>query len=359
MKRITPNYVKPGLVLGQNVYDGYGNLILPLGTELNSKHQNMMVQSGVPEIFIEDLNTADIIVAPLFSPHMEGRLAREYRQLIDDTREQKSLNKTKIEQLCVIVNTIARDLTLQTIGEINVSFSIPVNDAVYLQPVKSTLLCLAIGHMIGISGTELAQLGTASLFKDIGYLFFPIEKVNAAILNDSIDTTLKEHVLLGHKIINQIKLTTGVIGEIVLQHHERWDGKGYPRSLPGEKIVRLAQIISLIDCFTNLLTERPDRERCMAHQAVEYVMAYSGENFSPDIVQSFIKYTPCYASGLNVLLNTGEIGIVSDPNLGFVARPIVRIYHNSEKGDLEETYEVDLSKSKNQTKLITKVLEYD
>jgi len=58
-------------------------------------------------------------------------------------------------------------------------------------------------------------------------------------------------------------------------------------------------------------------------------------------------------------LNSGEIGIVSDPNLGFVARPIIRICFDPEKGNLKKPYDINLARSEFQYKLITKVLEYD
>ena len=61
----------------------------------------------------------------------------------------------------------------------------------------------------------------------------------------------------------------------------------------------------------------------MPHVAIEYVMASSGDQFSPELVESFVRHVPAYPAGLTVQLNTGEKGIISNPNRGFVARPIV------------------------------------
>jgi hypothetical protein len=67
---------------------------------------------------------------------------------------------------------------------------------------------------------------------------------------------------------------------------------------------------------------------------------------------------PCYTSGLTLQLNTGEVCIVSNPNLGFVARPVVRICYNTEEGVIKEPYDINLAKAEFQRKLITKVLDY-
>ena len=359
MRRITPKYVQKGMILGQAVHDAYGNLLLDLGTSLNDRCREAMIQGGVPEIFIEDRRTDDVIVAPMFSPHQEGRLAKEFRGLLEEIREKRSLNKKTFEQVCVQVNEIAKNLSLEMFGEINVSYRISSRDYLYLQPVKTAILSLAIGHRLGIHDDELAELGTAALFKDIGYLYFPVETLNRVINSADEDPAIREHPALGDKLLNSTKSVSANISRAVLQHHERWNGSGYPNTLKGTQITRLAQIIALVDCFSNLLVERPRQEKYMTHQAVEFIMAYGGELFNPELVEFFVRVIPCFASGLMVQLNTGEVGLVSNPNLGSVARPVVRICRDAAGNDLDEPFDLDLAKAENQTRLITKILEYD
>lgn len=96
----------------------------------------------------------------------------------------------------------------------------------------------------------------------------------------------------------------------------------------------------------------------MPHQAIEYVMAYAGEQFNPELVELFVRQVPCYASGLTVKLNTKEIGIVSDANLGFIGRPTVRIIYDEVSGKVGKPYDIDLSKVEYQHKLITDIMDY-
>lgn len=97
----------------------------------------------------------------------------------------------------------------------------------------------------------------------------------------------------------------------------------------------------------------------MPHEAIEYIMAGGGDQYDPELVEVFVRHIPSYPAGVSVQLNNDEMGIVCNPKLGFVARPVVRICAKPGKGLLQHPYDVDLSKALHQNVLITKVLEYD
>ena len=96
----------------------------------------------------------------------------------------------------------------------------------------------------------------------------------------------------------------------------------------------------------------------MPHEAIEYIMAYSGEQFDPELAKLFVSQVPCYPRGLTVKMNTGEIGIISDANLQFIGRPIVRICYDQEVGPVKKPYDIDLSKAEFQHKLIIEIMDY-
>jgi HD-GYP domain-containing protein (c-di-GMP phosphodiesterase class II) len=169
----------------------------------------------------------------------------------------------------------------------------------------------------------------------------------------------KEHTLVGYRMLSGQETVRGDVAETVLQHHEHWNGGGYPRGLRGAQISKLAQIVTLADHYTALLCPRPQQGRFLSHEAIEYLMAYSGEQFNPDLVQLFVRQIPCYSSGLGVVLNTGERGVVVAPNLGVIGRPVVRVCTDRDGRPLPDTFDVDLANHKEQSRLVTAVLEYD
>jgi HD-GYP domain-containing protein (c-di-GMP phosphodiesterase class II) len=252
---------------------------------------------------------------------------------------------------------MVKDMNLNIVGDINVMCSILPKDYVYLQPVKTAGLCLAIGRGLGLSPEELIALGMAAVFKDIGLPPEIIDSVDC--LAEGASPKMREHPEAGSNLLQQHPLTGGVVAKAVLQHHECWSGSGYPRGLKGNEITRFARIIAISDAFIDLLAVRPGRNRFMPHEAIEYIMACGGDQFDPELVEVFVRHVPSYPSGLSVQLNTGDTGIVSDAKLGFIARPIVRVCYRPVKGLLTQPVNIDLSHAAYQRMLITKVLEYD
>jgi HD-GYP domain-containing protein (c-di-GMP phosphodiesterase class II) len=99
---------------------------------------------------------------------------------------------------------------------------------------------------------------------------------------------IKKHVLLGHELVKKLKL--GKIAEnIVLYHHERWDGKGYPYHLQGEEIPLEARILHLVETYDVLRTERPYKKAYSHQRSIEIILEEKGKQFDPKLVEVFIK----------------------------------------------------------------------
>jgi HD-GYP domain-containing protein (c-di-GMP phosphodiesterase class II) len=359
MRRISAKYAKPGMILGAIVYDNYGTMLLNSFIKLNQNHLKLLQDNKVNEILLDDWRVADVPVQSMFSPELEGKTANALRTFMMKCNGNQATAAQYIEKVSVAVNAMVRELAFEAIGEVNVTSCISHEDYYYIQPVKTVIISLAIGHRIGFSRTELSRLGLAAALKDIGYITIPPEtREKSTNLTKEEMAMISRHPITGYEILSQHEITKGEIATSVLQHHERWNGTGYPYRTGGAKLTRFAQIISVADTFCTLLSEKPGRRRYMPHEAIEYIMAYSGDYFSPEVVEHFVRQVPCYASGLTIQLNTGEVCIVSNPNLGFVARPIVRICFDPEQGVVQKPYDINLAKAEFQQKLITKVLDY-
>ena len=90
-----------------------------------------------------------------------------------------------------------------------------------------------------------------------------------------------------------------------MHHHERWGGSGFPSGLAREQISPFARIIAIADTFYELVSVRPDRPAYMPHEAVEYILAYTGELFDPTLVDLFTKIVPLYPTGINPSAHLG------------------------------------------------------
>lgn len=357
MRRITLKHAKPGMIADMPIYDNWGNLLSPRNKEITTEFIRYIGQKGVTELFIRDWRVADVVVAPLFTPQTEGRVTEAIKRLITNHAGKPDIADDDLNQAEVALSAMIAGMELNVMGEINVSCSFSLKDYLYLQPAKTAALSLAIGRALKLDSKELVSLGLAAILKDIGQSPELIESVDA--ISEGATPRMRGHPEAAYNMLSKHEITAGPVAEAVMQHHENWSGSGYPKGIKGNEISRYARIIAIADAFVDLVSERPSRRKYMPHEAIEYIMAGGGDQFEPELVELFVRRIPSYPAGLSVQINNGDIGIVSNPKLGFVARPVVRICVKAKEGVLRRPYDIDLSKALYQNMMITKVLEYD
>jgi hypothetical protein len=356
-------YAQPGMVLSTDVYDNFGNIILPQGTRLTFDNVSALGRMGGGELFFDDRRVDDVPVTPLFPARLEGDAASKLSSLLTETssilrgtKNEHRINTTPIEKS---IYSIVGQLFPVIIGEANASGCFSLKDFDCVHPVQVATLSILIGRKLGFKVADLANLGVAALLENIGYIALPSGMMSEPATLSAIEKhEVNQHTQYGYQILKDYSSLSPDVIMTVLDHHEHWDGSGYPRGLKGENIPIYARIIALADCYYALVSRRPHRQNYMPHEAIEFIMAYAGELFDSELVRLFTKLIPLYPTGVMVNLNTGEKGIVSDPRLGFIGRPVIRICYDKDQKELNKPIEMDLTESQHQHRLVTSVLEY-
>ena len=173
---------------------------------------------------------------------------------------------------------------------------------------------------------RLRTLVTGALLHDIGMV-----KVPDAILNKKSDLTpedvkrIRTHTLYSYQIISKQLEYPEEVGMVALQHHERWDGKGYPRALSGRGIAVEARIASVTDAFEAMVREKPYRSSMIGYTAMRQLLNDNSRRFDSEILKVFIKSIGIYPVGSFVLLNNGIVGRVIKVNVGAPLRPAIKL----------------------------------
>lgn len=180
------------------------------------------------------------------------------------------------------------------IGVINVhkryflKYSLPIEEIFHSYRVAQ--ISFKMGLKLGLNQTQLSDVFTASLFHDIGKAM-----INKDILGKQGKLTLEErkqiefHPIYSGNYVNNIEEIKN-LSRIVRAHHERWDGKGYPDGLRGEKIPLLARIISVADVYDALKHPRVYRPYGFSDEEIKNIMVQgSGKQFDPEILKIFLK----------------------------------------------------------------------
>ncbi len=149
---------------------------------------------------------------------------------------------------------------------------------------------------LGLTATEVRFLRNAVYLHDIGKI-----GISDAILLKPGPLTPEErqiintHPLIGEKIVEPLGLTSQE-KEIILLHHERWDGGGYPHGLSGEDIPFLCRLTSLADVYDALTTDRPYRRKFLLGEAMQEIESQGGRQFDPALTREFVGFIATAAS---------------------------------------------------------------
>jgi diguanylate cyclase (GGDEF)-like protein/putative nucleotidyltransferase with HDIG domain len=213
---------------------------------------------------------AALASAPLYLTY---RTYKVYLGRIDDERrhveEMADLHLATIEALALAID--AKDQTAQS----------------HIRRVQVYATSIARG--LGMSDTEIQGVKTAALLHDIGKLAVPEHILSKpGPLTQEEFQKIRVHPQVGAEIISAVPFPYPV-APLILSHHERWDGKGYPQGLKGEEIPLGARILSVVDYYDALTSDRP-YHKAMAHDAaLALLQQEAGRALDPAVVQMFVK----------------------------------------------------------------------
>jgi len=192
--------------------------------------------------------------------------------------------------------------------------------------VNSAILSALIALELKLPHHKVLQIVTGALLHDVGMLRIPKEIVDKkGGLSAGELQRIQSHPLYTYKIVIKELLYPEDVGLIVLQHHERWDGEGYPRRISGVAIDLGARIVSVADAFEAMVSQKPYRNSMMGYQAMKNLLSDNLRRFDPDIIKAFIQTMGIYPIGSIILLNNGALARVVEVEATAPLRPKIRI----------------------------------
>ena len=339
MWRINPQEVLNQGCVTQSIYDSDGRLLLDISATITPEIRSVLERSD-RDLFVwrrphsdEDdlLDEYDVpIEAPKIPPPEEEKivvLAEEVKKSAIDAIDFLYSNHDieegvdKVEDLShTLVDIIAADDNVGiSLDEIKCS-----DEYTFKHSLDVAAISIMIGKMLGLPAAQLKELSTAGLLHDLGKTRIPTEVLNAPRkLTDIEFSMMKTHPVYGYQNIMDVDSIHDRIKVAVLQHHEKWNGYGYPQKLAGDKISLYARILTIADVYDALVTERPYKKAHSPSIAIEMMMAMSGD-FDIHILRVFLRSIILYPVGSKVLLSNGEIAFVMKNNKENVLRPEVR-----------------------------------
>ncbi|MCC3145160.1 HD-GYP domain-containing protein [Halanaerobium sp. Z-7514] len=329
--------------LAKAIYDN-DNILLNKGVKNLHQYKDRLLELGIDYLYVEDKYSADIELKPVIKEKSRRQGKKVIKKTLDKISE--GLSQNDIKELKGLVDEISSQIILNDEVLLNLHSLKRTSEYTYEHSLNVGVISIAIAKILGYSRNDICKIGMGGMLHDTGKKLIP-EKIlkKPARLTDSEYDIMKNHPQLGFEELQKLETISPLSRTMVFSHHERWDGTGYPRGLKGEETHVFARIAAIADVFDALSSSRVYRDKMPVHKALEYIMHHTETLFDYQIVKKILPKISFYPNGSEVILSTGERGIVKAQNRGFPTRPIIRIIQSST--GKEKDAELDLLKHMN------------
>lgn len=197
----------------------------------------------------------------------------------------------------------------------------------FMHSVSTCALLANFGRTLGLSAEVIHEMSVGALLHDVGKAHIPDDILNKPTkLTDAEFEKMKTHVVQT-KIILQNTPGVGPVAQcIAAEHHEHFDGSGYPNRLKGAEISRYGRMGSIVDVYDALTSDRIYRKGMPPTLALRKLLEWSGTHFDPELVHAFIRSVGIYPSGSLVRLESGKLAVIQEQNANLLHPKVLVIF---------------------------------
>jgi len=331
--------VKPGMKLAKDVILSDGRLLLMAGFYIKPIYLRKLEAFNITHITVEDTTYTPI------DENEEEKVYNHARDTIKNiftlVREGRNADMAEVEVTVrkILDNVISNETVMLQLTGIR-----DIDNYTFLHSVDVCIYSTILGKKLGYNEEHLMDLGMGSILHDIGKCRVPMHILQKPdkLTNEEL-AEMQRHAAYGYEIIKNIYGMNSKIARVAFQHHEKWDGTGYPLGLSSTMIDPFSRIVSLADVYDALTSDRVYKKRTLPHIAADYIKRNSGILFDPYIVELFVENIAAYGEGTVVLLSTGEVGSVIGEKGSRNTRQKVYVFANKSGPPVLQPYVVDLN----------------
>jgi len=234
----------------------------------------------------------------------------------------------------------------------------------YTHAINSCALAATFCRHLGFSKTEIHDISMGALMLDVGTTRLPDSLIDMEeALNPVSMKLVRHHVQFGMEILDNTPELPPVVREMLLTHHERINGKGYPAGLSGDQIPVSGRIAAIIDCYDAMISSRPYRKKISPVEAISTLYNWRNIDFQEDLIEQFIQCIGAYPTSSLVELSSGQVGIVMSQNRVRRLYPKILLILTADGNPYESPQMLDLWEYAQQTRSdkleISKVVDAD
>jgi HD-GYP domain-containing protein (c-di-GMP phosphodiesterase class II) len=299
----------------------------------------MLAMNGGPEQAIQRLGVANIQLLRCQAAASPLSVSAEASQRSSIEIYQDALAATKqamssVERDETIDATVVRSIVGEMLGSIlsdnralvSLTAIKSYDDYLYEHSVNLSVISMFLGYTLGLSDSQLSDLGSAALLHDVGKVFVPVEIVRKpGPLTEEEWVDMHNHPIVGARILARTRGLPELCSVVAFEHHIRWDYSGYPKLVHKKALNFYSCLVTIVDCYDSLTTTRPYRTRMSPQEAVGWMVYFGRQQFEPRLLARFAALLEVPPVGTVVRLNSGEWAVVVRGSTKDPSRPVVRL----------------------------------
>lgn len=334
-----------------------------------------IINLGIRELYIDTLKGADVWAAPTqqeVNADLERRLReiaekRAAKPVVSELREETARARRLHGEANKVVRQVMDDIRMgqaiqverfkplieNTVDSIfrNQDALLPLvrlkshDDYTFEHSVSVCALLVAFGRALQLPKEVIKEVALGGLLHDVGKACVPEEILNKpAKLSEAEFSRMQQHVVLGVGLLEKTGGISDTAMRVVGEHHERFDGTGYPGRLIGEAISPYGQMAAIVDVYDAISSERVYHKGMPPPQALKKLLEWSSHHFNPQLVKTFIRAIGIYPTGTLVQLESKRLGVVIEQNDGNLLEPMVRVFYHAGQQHYIPPEIIDLAK---------------
>lgn len=334
--------LQEGMRIDQNLKDRLDRVLIAKGTHLNEYQIRALHEMKIPGVQIAEGEEEEAAVTPAPPPMSaiaKNNISKNRTEDPSKVQLSESIKRRVSEGIQFLYNDTespafnetSNKVTKQLLKAIDDSHAIAVDisalktsdEYTFKHSVDVATMSMIVAKKMEMKDSDVYNVGIAGLLHDMGKSKIPLEILNKpAKLTAEEFEIMKQHSVYGYRILKEKNCYSEQIPLAVLQHHEKMNGSGYPMGVTSERISPYAKILSVVDVYDALVTERPYKKAMTQRDAIELLMSMT-EELDINVMRSFLSSVILYPVDSIVDLSNGEKACVVRNHPESVLRPTV------------------------------------
>ncbi len=345
MKLVRLSELKGNEKLGKHILTPTGMELMAKGTIIKQEYVDKLGELGIEYVYIDDSLLVDIDFDNESQGIIHTKVKEESTSIVKNVLERHIYKNTSdLEKLCQAANIIVDDiLSEEDVLERVVNIRREGAD-IYSHSINVCSLATVIALKNGYDKATVTEIAKGCVLHDLGLRYTAVnyENIDVDSMSQKDKSEFKKHVVLGFDAIDNEPWATQIVKDIVLLHHERCDGSGYPFRRQSGELDDILKIVTVCDAFDSMISGI-GYEPMKVHKAVEYIKSHSLGKFARKYADQLLTMVAMYPVGTKVITSDNRIGVVVKQNKECIDRPILKIIADRSGVSLpEET--VDMTK---------------